>query len=507
MHEKSSTSETLQPVSHRSRLVSIYIALFLVLAASASLVHAAPVYLSPGPNLTYGNVSHGQGIASSSANPASPSANQSRGGEFAKHNGMLAVGAGIEYGGVNNLFRFIDQTSDSISPTSPPPSGGTPPDPPEEDGKLKQALDSLVSNNPNVEEAIAQITNKAATLAGSLLVIASKGYGKAYVTGDAPFSISTPVYGGTISVSASVSATSKVAGIADPLKIDPAQIRAQVEAAAQLPDSAPETDFELSKDIIMSIDPSSDKVSLKFNNDSLLLTKAAKIEEFSIGYSRSVADFESGKLFLGVKPKYIRAGLTRVGVRFGDISDSESLFEDIKNAEFRYDDELSVDLGAMWISDYYQVGGSVTNINQPKFAFPTIDTSGIENQGILAAIANDSIYKMEAQFKFEAGLHSVDKKWILNTAIDLSPAADPMGDNYQWASVSAGYATDSWWLPGIRTGLQSNLAGTQLTYISAGLTLFKYLDIDVSSALDTVEIDGEDLPRGLNLSLALSARF
>ena len=94
-----------------------------------------------------------------------------------------------------------------------------------------------------------------------------------------------------------------------------------------------------------------------------------------------------------------------------------------------------------------------------------------------------------------------------NSAIDLNPAVDPMGDDYQWASVSAGYATKNWWLPGIRTGLQSNLAGTQLTYLSAGLTLFKYLDIDVASALDTVKIDGEDLPRGLNISVALSASF
>lgn len=488
-----------------SQLFPAFSALLLCLSMATE---AAPLYLSPGPNLTYGNVTHSQGIASSSGNPAAPSAEQSRGNEFSKARGMLAIGAGIEYGSVNNLFKLIDQTSDSLETSAPPSSGGgAEPDEPESETKLKAALKTFVSNNPDVEEAIAQITNKAATLAASLLVISSKGYGKAYATADAPFSVATPAYGGTISVSGSFSATSKVYGLADPLAIDPAQVRAQLEAAAQLSDTDPETQFTLSKDIILTVNPSTKDVSLEFNNDSLLVTKAAKIEEFAVGYSRQIAEFKQGNLFLGLKPKYVRAGLTRVGVRFGDISDSEQLFDDIKNAEFRYDDEFSVDFGAMWISDHYQVGGAITNINQPKFSFPAIDTSNIANQTVLNILEKDSVYEMEAQLKLEASLYSIDRRWTLNAALDANSAADPMGDNYQWASISTGYATNSWWLPGVRTGIQSNLAGTELTYLSAGLTLFKYLDIDVSSALDTVEIDGEDLPRGLNISVALSASF
>ena len=487
--------------------LSILTSCLALLLGLVQSIEAAPLYLSPGPNLTYGNVTHNQGISSSSGNPASPSADQSRGDTFKKNSGMLALGAGIEYGSVNNLFKFIDQTSDALETESPPDSGGGVPNEPEADSKLKDALKTLVSDNPNVEEAIAQITNKAATLAASLLVITSKGYGKAYATGDAPFSIASSVYGGTISVSGSFSATSKVYGLADPLALDPVQARAQLEAAANLPATAPETEFVLSKDLILSVDPSTKNVRLKFNNDSLLVTKAAKIEEFSIGYSRPISEFEHGKLFLGIKPKYVRAGLTRVGVRFGDISDSEQLFEDIKNAEFRYDEKLSLDFGAMWVSDYYQVGGTVTNINQPKFSFPSIDTSSIQNQTVLSILEQDSVYEMKAQLKLEASLHSIDRRWTLNTALDANSAADPMGDNYQWASISTGYATNTWWLPGVRTGIQSNLAGTELTYLSAGLTLFKYLDIDISSALDTVKIDGEDLPRGINISVALSASF
>lgn len=60
---------------------------------------------------------------------------------------------------------------------------------------------------------------------------------------------------------------------------------------------------------------------------------------------------------------------------------------------------------------------------------------------------------------------------------------------------------------GIRTGLHHNLVGTELSYLSAGVTLFKYMDIDISSALDTVKIEDQDLPRGLNLSIGLAVSF
>ena len=82
-----------------------------------------------------------------------------------------------------------------------------------------------------------------------------------------------------------------------------------------------------------------------------------------------------------------------------------------------------------------------------------------------------------------------------------------MGDDYQWASISGGYATKNWWIPGARVGLHSNLAGSELTYLSAGVTLFKYVDFDISSTLDTVEIDDKNLPRGLNFSIGVAASF
>ena len=67
--------------------------------------------------------------------------------------------------------------------------------------------------------------------------------------------------------------------------------------------------------------------------------------------------------------------------------------------------------------------------------------------------------------------------------------------------MSAGFTTDSWWIPGARIGYRQNLAGTEVKYIGIGLTAFKIVNIDISSALDTVSIEGTTLSRGLMTSI------
>ena len=483
----------------------VSVAYFLLPAST----QAIPLYQAPGPNLTYGDVTHSQRVAISNNNPASPAATQSRGDDFAETGAMIAIGAGLEYGNIDNIFDLIDRTSESIEPSDGVTggSGKGQVDKPGGGVNIDEILNQIISNNPQIEEALKKIEKKAILLGGALALIATDGYGKAFITADAPVTLKTKIYDGTLSFNLNSSAVSKVAALADSIDFNPEQMRAGLQAAAQLANNAGATDFQLGGDLTLTVDPSQDKVRLKFQNDSLLVTKAAKVQEFSVGYSHPISSFESGQLFLGVKPKFLRVGLARVGVRFGDLSDSEELFDDIRNAEFLYDEELSLDIGAMWVSDHYQLGGALTNINQPTFAFPTIDTSKLVNQEFIDRANKGRVYEMERQLKLEGGIHSIDRKWVVNAALDTNAAADPMGDDYQWASVSAGYATKSWWVPGARVGVHSNLAGTELTYLSAGVTLFKYVDLDISSALDTVDIDGQTLPRGLNISLGVAASF
>jgi hypothetical protein len=114
---------------------------------------------------------------------------------------------------------------------------------------------------------------------------------------------------------------------------------------------------------------------------------------------------------------------------------------------------------------------------------------------------------MERQLTLEGSIFSGSRRWIVNFAYDANEVPDPMGDDYQWASVSGGYLTDSWWLPGIRASYRQNLAGTELAYVGVGVTILKVLNLDVISTLDTVNIDGEELPQGLMARIGFQINF
>ena len=78
-----------------------------------------------------------------------------------------------------------------------------------------------------------------------------------------------------------------------------------------------------------------------------------------------------------------------------------------------------------------------------------------------------------------------------------------MHDNYQWFTLTGGYAADSWWLPSARLGFSRNLAGSKLAYLNAGVTVMKFFNIDVATTLDTVTLDGSEMLRGANIRLGV----
>jgi hypothetical protein len=114
---------------------------------------------------------------------------------------------------------------------------------------------------------------------------------------------------------------------------------------------------------------------------------------------------------------------------------------------------------------------------------------------------------MERQIRLESSVFTPNRRWTLNMGLDANAVPDPMGDDFQWLSVSGGYSTESWWIPGVRVGYRKNLAGSELSYLGVGVTAFKVLNIDVASALDTVHISGMNLPQGLMASIGFQINF
>ena len=196
--------------------------------------------------------------------------------------------------------------------------------------------------------------------------------------------------------------------------------------------------------------------------------------------------------------------LSRYSARFGDITNSEELFDEIRNADFRSDQGFSVDLGALWVGRNYQLGAQIKNLNEPTFEFPDVNLAPYSNPNVIDFLRRDRTFTMERQLKLEGSWFGAERHWSLHAGVDANEVTDVLGDQFQWATLGIGYRSDGVWVPSARIGYRRNLAGTEVEYLSAGITAFKFLNLDVASALNKVRIDGRDLPQGLMVSLGFN---
>ena len=479
------------------RLTLVFPLTGICLLAAAVPALSAPMYQPNGANLTYGDVRHPRSLLASPSNPAAGVANLDADTER-KRRGAFAAGVlGLEYGDVGNLFDTIDDLAESFAPSDTARFA-----------ELGVSLQNIDIANPDLrgllETALVQVGVQE-TLAD---VIESEGYGRLFVAADVPYSVGTELLGGAWNFDFNYSAVSTVFSVAQPIEaFDVDAALAELQNGFNLtPGDAPEL-FELTGGVNLRIDPSDGSVALTLENDTFLLTKAGEVTTFSGGYSRTVKTSDAGRLHVGGKVQIYRVGLVRVGARFGDLTDSEELFDAIRDARFKYSMGLGLDVGALWVSDNYQLGATLTNINEPSFNYTEISTADLTDQTITNFIEPDRTYKMERQLKLEASAFTSDHKWSVNMAVDTNAIKDPVGFEHQWFTLSGGVETGKWWLPSVRVGYRKNLAGTELDYLSLGVTLLKLVNLDVASTLDTVEIDDMTLPRGVMASIGFEVAF
>ncbi len=459
---------------------------------------------------TASSLNHPQLIMSTTSNPAAVAADSTRTGENGDSGVGLSVVAGIENGNVEEIFDSIDQLSLAFEPTDllsqvgDLPSGQFPDIKPEGGIDVGDLIDAI---NPDLVALVSSVGEEiTGNIEAAMAVISREGYSRAFVSGDLPIVINTHALGGTWTVDVNWSASAKAFVVADVIDFDPQEALNFLENNYNgLPINAPET-FALPGDIELTIDPTG-QTRLQVNNDSLLLTKAAMTTEVGVGYGRRLWTTEHGSFYVGMEAKYYQVGLSRIDSRLGDITDSDEIFDTIRNADFVTENGYGLDVGVLWAGDNYQLGATVTNVNEASFAFPAANESVYSDQDIIEFLRQDRTYTMERQLTLESSLFTPSRQWMLNLSFDANAVPDPMGDDFQWFSVSGSYLTDSWWLPGIRASYHQNMAGTELSYIGIGVTVLKVLNIDVASTLDTVQIDNQSLPQGLMASIGFQFNF
>ena len=449
------------------------------------------------------SLNYSQKSLSNAGNPAAAALIVERNDPHVMTGGLIELGGGIEYGDVDELFEKIDKLRNEFNP---PSDGGNPPSdqPPTIENPDKGfEWDDFFNQYPDLEDRLDILKDKAIVTAGLAALIASEGYAKAELTSEASFVLNEDLYGGTLMFGASFKGNSQVVGLFEEINFDANQAKEQLKTLPNFDESDPIQELDLSGGISLFYNPANKNTKLTIDNDSLLLVKATKISQMSLSYSRRWKNFESGDLYWGVKPVFYRVGLTNVSTRIGDVTDSEALFDDIKDADFIYENGFDIDLGLVWAAPHYQLGASITSLIENSYDFPEIDRQRFRSRSIVQKLVRQEEYTMQRQLKLEAGIYTEQRHWSLNMELDANPVEDPMRDEYQWLTVTGGYAADSWWLPSVRVAYSRNLAGTKLAYVNAGVTVMKFINIDLATTLDTVTLDGDDFRRGANLRIGV----
>jgi len=250
--------------------------------------------------------------------------------------------------------------------------------------------------------------------------------------------------------------------------------------------------------------------------------KVGAVAEGSLAYSRPVLELNEGTLHAGLRGKYYQVGLSKTLIGISTMQDgADTVLEDELNdaKDTSLQSGFGVDLGVLWTTRNYRLGAWVKNANSPSFNYDGIGTNcesiepgASQDSCFIAKSFADEIdleesYVMDAQISVEGAVYNNSRNFVASFSADSSPVNDPVGNQIQWVTVSAGYATSSWIIPGIRVGYRKNLAGSELSAVSAGFTLFKSVHVDALYGLESIDVDGTSAPRMAQLNVGVNLLF
>jgi len=436
------------------------------LSMGITLAQATPLYHPPGTNLTYGAVSNGQSIMSEITNPAAGAAALKKNGDQYRFGVLSSIGIGVEFGDIDNLYDELDNLANLYD------------------------FDGL--DIPGADIA-AEVDTAIASANTSMRNIAADGYAKGFVSLHLPLMplvAASEALGGSVVLDVNGSLAYKAYGLQSDINFDPS-------APIALTGVTPVGD--------VTID--ADTNTFTVNNDSSVITKAAQTVELALGYSRPVFNSGDATLYAGLRGRYYQVGLSQLVKRMEDLTDAKDLFNDAKDLDLTTESGYGIDVGTLWVSKHYRLGAWVTNINEPEFEFNSIDLSDFDPSGPVAQqILKDDTYTMEQQLSLEAALYTANQNWVISAGYDTNGVEDALGDEYQWATVSAAYATESTFIPGVRLGYRKNLVDSEISYITFGATL-AHLNLDIAWSTEDVTIEDDTVPRGAMINLGLDITF
>ena len=226
-------------------------------------------------------------------------------------------------------------------------------------------------------------------------------------------------------------------------------------------------------------------------------------------------------MIVGGRLRYLHAELSKQVVALESVEDEddiEDVLSDSYDANEKTSSNVTADIGAIYSRSNYRVGLTVANLTEPDFDYGPIgvDCSGLNGSAqyncYTAAHYSDRIalnetWTLERLTTLEGALLFAGGAGSLSTTVDLNDVHDPVGDLNQGFTVALGYRTKTPWLPDARVGYRRNLAGSELSSASAGVTFFNRVHLDVAFGLESTDVDGSSVPRTLAFNLGFEMSY
>lgn len=426
---------------------------------SASTALAGYQAHAPGPLLTYGKTTHPSTILSITGNPASGHALLSE-GENHRMGYLSSFGMDVEIGKVDNFLDDVDEL-----------------------------IDALDDDNLGIVEAT-DIKTKFDALLPVMGEDAQVTLGLGLAVPFMPFAIKSDWLGGGV-----LSFDMKAQGLFDIRFLDAPLILQGVGSDVTL------------------------------ETDSAMYVKGGSMLTGSLGYSREVwrpSFVENSKLYAGLTASIYKVSLNKQVLALSNIDDDD--VSDAISDEFDENTvdttQVGLDFGLLWSLPNGQVGVTFANINEPEFEYGDIGKNcssisdairqsncNVAQNSFAGEISLSETAVMNTQTTIEGALFTEDKQWVLSGAADMNSVYDLVGRETQYISTSASYFPNSYIIPSVRLGLNKNLAGSKLTTVGFGTTLFGVMNIDLSASLDMVEIDGTKAPRQFGFNIGFEEKF
>ncbi|MBE0506133.1 MAG: conjugal transfer protein TraF [Marinospirillum sp.] len=263
----------------------------------------------------------------------------------------------------------------------------------------------------------------------------------------------------------------------------------------------------------------------KLTTNSGLDVRAATLAHLGLGYGTNLTNWSEltlpkGELELGARLNLYQVELARnfVSIQAENNSNDNDSTSDKLTDDFTDNTTnataLGLDVGMLWHDDNFQAGLTIYNLNEPSFDYPDLATyltgetltalQGLEVAGKTKVA--DSV-SMTRHAVLEGAYYTDNRNWVVQGYFTLGTATNLVGDESQDMGISAGYFSQSFLVPAFRIGYNKNLAGTKLSTVNAGTTLFGIINMDLAMGLESSSFDGTDIPRYVGFNLGFEEKF